>query len=227
MYAELGQCYLIFLYQEGGVMRRNLFFTWVLSFLLIGMGFVLGHYYVGYGGFLSKENSLSWAASYPLTGADGISPSFSAGMLPDAPWKQEPGEELLYPDRIGSLHMVKLITGEEALEYARRIHGDDAPFKDVFIPYYSGRDEQVTVWIFETHSTHEAARHLKKINERINANHNPDNLGSFYLQDVLVFHMKSCSESNYYYRKDNNIFWISLITNDPIPLFFHFYEHFK
>ncbi len=207
-------------------MRRDLYFTCVLSFLLIGMGFVLGHYYAVYDGFLSKEDSLSWAAAYPLTGVDGSSPSFTAGMLSDAPWKQKPGEELLYPDRIGSLHMDKLITGEEALEHAWRIHGDDAPFKDVFIPHYSGRDEQVTIWIFEIGSRSEAVKHLRKINDRITATHDPDNRGAFYLQNVPVFHLKSNSENYYYYRKDNNIYWISLITNDPLPLFLLFYEHF-
>ncbi len=209
-----------------GVMRRCLYFSWVLPFLLIGMGFMLGHYYAGYGGLSHQEDRLSWAASYPLAIAGGSSPSFSAGMLPDAPWKQEPGEDILFPARVGSLHMDKLITGTEALEHALRIHGDDAPFDSVFIPYYSSRDEQATVWIFEIHSTHAAIKHLIKINNYIMANHDPNNHGSFYLQDVKVFHLQGCSENYYYYRKDNNIYWISLITNDPIPLFLRFYEHF-
>ena len=218
----------LFVPERCGMMRRNLYYTWVLSFLLIGMGFVLGYYYTGYGGFpIHRGNTLSWAAGPPpLTETGGNSPSFAAGMVPDAPWKQEPAVDIHFPAYVGLLHMEKLISGNEALEYALRIHGDDAPFDGVFIPYYRSRDEQVTVWLFETYSNFDAKKHLNKINNYITANHVPDNRSTFYLQDVQVFNLKKCNEYNYYYRKDNNIYWLSLITKDPIPLFLRFYEHF-
>ena len=207
-------------------MRRNVLFNWILSFLLIGIGFVLGQFYASNDGFSQQGKTLAWAAPSLLTEAGGSSPLFMGSMLPDAPWKQELDEEILFPARIGTLHMDKLIAGPEALEHALRIHGEDAPLVNVFIPYYSGREEQVTVWIFEIHNSLEAVKHLKKINDRITGKHDPCNYGSFYLQDVQVFHLQVSNVNNYYYRKGDSIYWISLITNDPIPLFLRFYEQF-
>lgn len=206
-------------------MQRDSFLYWLLCFILIGVGFVLGIYYSANGGILRQGNSISLTAPSQLTQTGTNSPLFMARLLIDAPWKQEPDEEMLFPAHVGTLQMDKLIAGSDALAYAKRIHGNDAPLESVFIPTYSNRNERVTAWVLEMHSTHEAIKHLRKINNYISKQH-PENYGSFYLQDVQVFHLQACSENSYYYRKDNTIYWVSLVTSDPIPLFLRFYEHF-
>lgn len=207
-------------------MRRDLLLNLSLSFILIGIGFMLGNFYAGNGGFSRQEKTLTWTAPSMLTEMGGTPPSFMAGILLDAAWKQDATGDIIFPTRVGALHMNKLTTGPEALEHALRIHGDDAPFDGVYIPSYSSGEEQVTVWIFEIHSVYDAIKHLKKINDHIFINHDSGNYGSFYLQDVQVFHLQVDNKNNYYYRKDNKIYWISMATNDPIPLFIRFYEHF-
>lgn len=186
---------------------------------------MLGNFYA-VSGDLHQGKTLTFAAPSTSTAMESASPSFTTGILLDAVWKQEASEETIFPICVGSLHLDKLTTGPEALEHALRIHGDDAPFDGVYIPSYSGGEERVTVWIFEIHSVYDAAVHLKKINDHIYANHDPGTYGSFYLQDVQVFHLNISNENNYYYRKHNKIYWISMVTNDPIPLFLRFYEHF-
>ncbi|MEW5921859.1 MAG: hypothetical protein AB1796_13110 [Bacillota bacterium] len=210
-------------------MRRQIFLTSILSLLLIGLGFVLGHYYASSGSFLRKGSYVAWTAPslfWSRVETVEYPPLLTAEIIEVDRWEREAKVELHFPARVGRLHMDKLISGKEAMEHAQRIHGNDAPLVRVFIPYYTSNDEQVTVWIFEIETVFEAKRHMDKINERMAETQDEDKCGSFYLQDVEINYLQSYNMNNYYYRKDNKIYWISLKSPDPIPLFLRFYEHF-
>ena len=77
----------------------------------------------------------------------------------------------------------KFITGEEALEYARKIHGKDAPIQRVFISHYCSNQEQVILWLFEFSSSAEAKKHMEKVNNRIEK--------AIFLQNVAFFICKT------------------------------------
>lgn len=203
-------------------MNRDSWLTLILSLLLIGMCVVGYVYTTGYRA-LSGNKPITWAAPLIETGTDFS--YFSSSMLGDA-IKLEHGEENLFPCQVGELYLEKFASGEEALVHAYRIHGEDAPFERVFIPFYRGHGEKVTVWIFETSSNVAAKKHILKMRDRISESHEPDRLGSFFLQNVQISHLKDSNTYNYFYRKGDIIYWVSLATTDPLPLFLRFYEYF-
>jgi len=208
--------------------RHQPFFTWVLSLLLIGLGFLLGHYHALHNGFLPQGVAL-WTASglLPMRAEMGdFTPMLVTAIAEEIGLKQDAEERLLFPARVGDLQMERIISGEEAISHAQKIHGDKAPLARVFIPYYSGKDEQVTVWVFRMDSAHNAKTHMEKINERMAETQNENNFSTFYMQDVQINYLQSGNTKNYYYRKGNDIYWISMVTSDPTPLFLRFYEYF-
>lgn len=210
-------------------MHRQNAITCILSLLLIGLGFVLGHYYASNGSLLRQGNNIAWTAPsvfWSKVETMEYSPLLTPGLMEADSLERDFKAELLFPARVGRLQMDKLVSGKEAMEHAQRIHGSEAPLVRVFIPYYSSNNEQVTVWVFEIETVHEAIRHMQKINERIMETQGEDGCSSFYMQDVEINHLLSANTNNYYYRKDNMIYWISLNSTNPIPLFLHFYEHF-
>ncbi len=211
-------------------MRREVVFTCLLSFLLIGLGFLLGRYYALNGGLIRGQSSINWTVPslfFSRVETFDYTPLLGTFTLDaDMPGQEPLKADLHFPARVGRLNMDKLISGKEALEHAQRMHGYDAPIVRVFIPYYSSADEQVTVWVFEMDTALEARKHLGKINERMSALKDGGKFGSFFLQDVEVYYLNHCHTDNYYYRKDNMIYWVSLNSSDPIPLFLRFYEYF-
>jgi hypothetical protein len=209
-------------------MRHQPFFNWVLSLLLIGLGFLLGHYHALHNGFLPQGGAFLTASGLlPMRAEVGdYTPLLITAITEEISLKPEAEERLLFPARVGDLQMNKLISGEEAMTHAQKIHGDNAPLARVFIPYYSSKDEQVTVWIFEMASVQNAKMHMEIINERMTETQSENSFSTFSLQDVEVYYLQSGNTNNYYYRKDNVIYWISMVTSNPAPLFLRFYEYF-
>jgi len=98
--------------------------------------------------------------------------------------------------------------------------------KRLFIPYYSSSENQVVVWVFEMNSSLEARQYTEKINQYIKESETCSNSGSFFLQNVEVNYVEGLNYDNYYYCKNNIIYWITLAAKDPMPLFLRFYELF-
>lgn len=215
-------------------MHRQSLYTVVFSLLLIGLGFFLGQYYA-----VSKGRL--WHLGKIISGAN----SFSAQEVLDAEVKNfsntmeekspilETGELLLeeekglqFPSKVGDLYIDKIVSGKEALEHSQQIFGTDAPVKRVFIPYYSNSENQAVVWVFEMNSAHEALQYMEKINLYISESKTLQDCGSFFMENVEVYYVKGLNYDNYYYYKNNFIYWISLVTSDPATLFLTFYEFF-
>jgi hypothetical protein len=72
----------------------------------------------------------------------------------------------------------------------------------------------------------EALQYTEKINMHIKESKTFQLSGSFFLQNVEVYYVKGLNFDNYYYCKNNIIYWISLAAKEPIPLFLKFYELF-
>jgi len=211
-------------------LQRQTVCTVFMSLLLVGLGFLLGQYYAISRGMLWEAVSYSPAA-----------PKFSADQKEEAAWGggdmfmgdtlvgpriDEQTGDLQLPSRVDDLHMDKLLTGEEALEHSRKIFGAEAPIRKAFVPYYSSGDAQGIVWILKLESACKARQHVDIINSYIKESETFTPCGSFFLQNVEVHHVEGLNFNNYYYSKDNYIYWISLAAGDPVPLFLKFYEKF-
>ena len=91
------------------------------------------------------------------------------------------------------------------------------------MPYYSSSENQVVVWVLKWVAE---AADMEKINLYINESETCSNSGSFFLQNVEVNYVEGLNYDNYYYCKNNIIYWITLAAKDPMPLFLRFYELF-
>jgi len=185
---------------------RQSFKLFFLALIFVGIGFSLGR-------FFFPEN-------VRIQGKKLLFEDMYVGEPPPN------SEDIQFPFMVDGLLLDNLITGEEAMEYARKIHGEEAPLKQVFISYYCGNHEQVILWLFEFSSSEEAKKHMEKVNCQIKKSQNFTEYGSFYLQNVEVNHAKGFMQNNYYYNKERIIYWVSLFNEDPIPLFLEFYEYF-
>jgi hypothetical protein len=205
-----------------------------MSLLLVGLGFLLGQYYAIARGKLWQTSKVIWStADFPTFGSFKEGDKIFSSIVNDESIVQEfkensPEEEkdVQFPSKVGNLYIDKIISGKEALEHSQQIFGSEAPVKRLFIPYYSSSENQAVVWVFEMNSPVKALQYLEKINLRIEESETFHHSGSFFLQNVEVYYVKGLNFDNYYYCKDNIIYWISLIAHDPIPLFLKFYEHF-
>jgi hypothetical protein len=204
-----------------------------MSLLLAGLGFFLGQYYAIARGKLWQTSKIVWStADYPAINSFKEGEQLFSSIINDESLVQEFREESLeekdlqFPSKVGSLYIDKIVSGKEALEHSQQIFGSEAPVKRLFIPYYSSSDNQAIVWVFEMNSLVEARQYMEKINLRLKESETFQHFGSFFLQNVEIYHVKGLNLENYYYCKDHIIYWISLRACDPIPLFLKFYEHF-
>ena len=214
-------------------MHGQALFTLLLALLLVGTGFVLGQYYAINRG-IPKLNSLSFfSSSQPLDRlevqeqnmaeeAQGFS-SLSASVLE----KDEQEEErLLVPDELVDLRLSRLVEGEEALAEGLSFMGDSEAIKNITIPYYVGGNSQVTVWIVETYSSGEAAQLLEKMDCRLRDSDVFYNHETLIFDDFLVYGIEGLNMNNYYYRKNNLVFWISIISEEPEELLSKLFPYF-
>lgn len=196
-----------------------------LAFIFIVIGFLLGRFFPLANGKSQGKKALCMT---PCSVNNLVQQSSNLVLLEGMiTCESSPGvEDISFPSSVGDFFMDKLITGEEALQYANRICGDDAPIQQVFISRYSSGAEQVILWIFEFSSTTEAREHMEKVQLRINDSQICTPSSSFYLENVEINFVQGLKLDNYYYNKQNLIYWVSLLTEDPIPLFLEFYQHF-
>lgn len=206
-------------------MYRQAVKLFFLALVFMGIGFLLGRLFFPENGGMQEKKLFGNAPKYNLSAAkfDDLPFLFEDMYVGEPP----PGlEDIQFPSMVDGLLMDKLVTGEEAMEYARKIHGEDAPIERVFISYYCGNHEQVILWLFEFSSSEEAKKHMEKVSGQIKNSHILTEYGYFYLQNVEVNYVQGLMQNNYYYNKDRIIYWVSLFNKDPIPLFLEFYEYF-
>jgi hypothetical protein len=214
-------------------LHRQLWYTVIMSLLLIGVGFFLGEYYAISRGILSENSRLFCSfTDIPVFSSDSggrNKPALGFGSVTVAELKTKSAEkqvELGFPPRVGDFYLDRVVSGKEALEHSQKIFGAEISVENVFIPHYSSRDDQLFIWVFEMDSLLEAKECLDKVNNRIDESDTFEQVKSFFIQNVEVYYVKGLDYNNYYYRKNNTIYWFSSVIDDPIPLFLEFYEYF-
>jgi hypothetical protein len=214
-------------------LHRQTWYMVAMSFLLVGIGFFLGQYYaISKGMFWQTDGSFWSNVDHPVfyTGSDQENEFSYILLLSNLELTEEPNdcieEELQFPSKVSNLYMDKLVSGKEALDHSLQIFGSEAPINRVYIPHYSSGDNQAIVWVYEMHSSPEAHEYLNKINYRMQESKTCEQSESFFIQNIKVFYVKSLDFDNYFYRKNNIIYWFSFKSEDPIPLFLKFFEQF-
>ncbi len=210
------------------MLRRPFFFTVLLSLLLVALGFMLGQFHVVSGGsFWPSSESLLRVRSFFSAADDGTGAKEKEEMPGECLLESGNGElypSIEVPGEVGGLALDLIISGEEAVALASQIYGDVDCVESVLIPSYSNGEERVTIWIFSMLSPAEAEVYLEKINRRVLSSERFTVCDSFFIQETQIHHVQGLDMINYYYASGSNVFWHSLVSDDPLPLFLEFYE---
>lgn len=215
-------------------MHRESWYVVIMSLLLIGIGFFFGQYYAVSRGMLWQTSELVCnCPDFPVLTPDRNDENESSvpGYVSIAPKVKshsiiEEEVEPTFPSQVGAYYLDRVVSGREAMEYSQRIFGMEALVEKVFIPHYSSTDSHLVIWVFEMDAALEARICLEKINNHLEESDTFERCRSFSLQNVKVYYANGLDYNNYYYRKNNIIYWFSFTIDDPIPLFLEFYEYF-
>lgn len=126
------------------------------------------------------------------------------------------GEDLSqFPDRLGELRLVKVITGSEALANVKSFQGTTIDIARAYIPHYQTANRQAIIWITESHDEQDAANLLQRINLRIPENESFHSFEVLQKNGILVYKTERMGWVNYYYQNGNRIYWASIQDDEP------------
>lgn len=212
------------------MLRRPLLYTVLLSILLVGLGFMLGQHHILHGGsFWPSFEMLSRGAGFfdaPKEEVMAEEKELGAADIELMNDTADPYPSIEVPLQVGKLSLERMLSGEEAIRLFQKIFGDKDMIQEVLIPCYTNSDEQVIVWVFSMFSPAEAEAHLEQINTRMQKSEKFNTCGSFFIDDIQIYHVQGLEMNNYYYAREEKVLWLSLVSGQPLPLFLQFYEKF-
>jgi len=132
-------------------------------------------------------------------------------------------EKKLFPPKLGTFKLVKLIKGKKAMEEVYKLHGKKINIKAAWVAHYENiknPKDKVTVWISQASSEKEAKKQVEVMMKKIiNSSSTP-----FYhfnkMKDVYIFF--GLGKRHLVFPKKEFVFWI---TGEPGELryFVHYY----
>ncbi len=120
-----------------------------------------------------------------------------------------------FPDRLGDMRLVKVITGSEALANVQSFQGTTIDIARAYIPHYQIANRQAIIWITESHDEEDAVNLLHRINLRISENENFHNNEVLRKKGIMVYKVERMGWVNYYYRNGNRIYWTAIQDDNP------------
>lgn len=132
-------------------------------------------------------------------------------------------EDRIFPANLGDMRLNKTVKGSEALKDIYDLHGTDVDIYRAFIPYYQGANRQAVVWIAES-DEEGAAVLLMSTDEKILGNELFNNYASWIKDEVKIYKAERDGWSNYYYQKENMVYWVSIRSDEPTETFSLIFE---
>ena len=111
------------------------------------------------------------------------------------------------PQAIAGLRLESAMTGQEAMEELRRLHGKDVQLAGGWIGHY---ENGATIWVGETDSAAQASQLVDAMTQRIRAG-NPyfKDLQSQQVGAIMVFSVVGQGQLHYYYQRGNKVVWVA------------------
>ncbi len=124
-------------------------------------------------------------------------------------------DKSLFPERLGDMHLVKVIKGEEALANVQSFQGTTIDIARAYIPHYQIGNRQVIIWITESHHEKDAAELIERMSHTIPNNEKFHNFDFFYTGGIKVYQVERMGWFNYFYQKENGVYWVSIQDDTP------------
>jgi len=117
------------------------------------------------------------------------------------------GKPQPFPGEIAGLHLVRGVTGEEALAEVRQLHGKEVGLVSGWVAQYQGR---ATVWVGQAESEAQAAQLLQAMTQRIGVG-NPvfSGLERREVEGQEVFSVVGQGQRHYYYQRGRLVIWLA------------------
>lgn len=207
-------------------MHRQTLVTLILSLLLVATGFILGQFYTSING-VPVINSLPFYQDEE-EGLDEREEEREITLLSanNDQYFSAMNRALDIPQELDTLRLLRVVEGEDALEESMRFLGGSDAIKSVTIPYYVSGNSQATVWVIETHTIEEAGRILERMNYRLSDSDLFYNHGCFAQNDLTVHLVEGFNMHNYFYQRDNFIFWMSIVSEEPDEIMGQLFHYF-
>lgn len=128
-----------------------------------------------------------------------------------------------FDSTIQNLKLVKLITGDDAIEDVNRLHGTQINVVSAYIAYYEGEKDKATIWVSEASSQKHAQSQLDVMIQKMK--NNPRSPFNHYRnlerKGFSIIAFDGIGQVHYVFRDNKWVFWISANTYQMKVIFDH------
>jgi len=127
-------------------------------------------------------------------------------------------DDKIFPDHLGDMKLNKVVKGSKAIMDIHDFHGTNVDIFRAFIPHYQGVNQEAVVWIIESNETG-ANVLLISIDEKISENELFCNYETWIKDNIKIHEAERNGWFNYYYQKENQVYWVSIRSAVPSETF--------
>ena len=119
------------------------------------------------------------------------------------------GQAKNVPEILANLPMVRIVTGQEAINLIHQLHGNDFSLKDGTVATYG--NQNATLWVSDAGSVSAASKLTELMSDRISAGNSPFSvLGDFELDGQTVHALDGMGQAHYYWQAGNMVIWLAV-----------------
>jgi hypothetical protein len=115
------------------------------------------------------------------------------------------------PEKLGDVHLVRVVKGDEAAKIVHKLHGKDLGAKDYLIGHYGARDSRNTLYL-SVYGDQDAAKAdlmtmAMKMQKGSKVFKPLTTLGKMGTQDSISFRTEGMGLAHYFHRVGNRLLW--------------------
>lgn len=133
-----------------------------------------------------------------------------------------PANQSIAPDYLGSLHLVSVIEGAEAMARINQLHGTTIDLVSAYIAEYANDREHATIWVGEAESQEVAADLTRRMVEGIQkGNTGFTNLRQLPVAGHEVWQVDGRDGKFFFYNSwkyNNRVVWLTIEATDAMPI---------
>ncbi len=130
----------------------------------------------------------------------------------------------VFPSEVEGLQLISMLSGEEACNLMNGFFGSGCNIKEAYIAEYSGQNMELVFWITEMPNEQCAANLLEQMNSRTIKSDSftghqciaDGDVGKIYYVRVKGNH--PIFAHNYYYCRQNKVYWVNLSGDKPLAV---------
>ena len=120
-----------------------------------------------------------------------------------------------YPEALGEMKLTSQVTGPEAIESTRQLHGNSVKVQmsDAAILSYRGGVSDATIWVSRTENIEEASSLMVAMNDAIDPGDgftSPVMVSVPQAESITVFYVYGYGSDHYFYLMEDSVYWVAV-----------------